>query len=283
MSADTPTKESVLFKKILVALDASSHSMAALENAARLAERLEAELHGLFVEDADWFALSQLSTTSEISELTGTLRRLEKGDMERHVMSLATRLRQSVEELSRRHRIKHHFETKRGKVDRELLEAARNADLITFGRLGHSMWGGPELGTTARTLIQKSETPVLILQQGIQIGGPITIVYLDEQDKRILKIGAALAGRLDVDVDVIAFTESKEEKEQQDQFIQQVLDTLNQTARIHTLSYPNVHELTFLIRNLRSGMLISSRRCTLLSDENLEHTLSGIRCPVLLI
>jgi nucleotide-binding universal stress UspA family protein len=45
------TTKPTTIRRILVALDASPHSFAALEAAAHLAAHLEAELFGLYVED----------------------------------------------------------------------------------------------------------------------------------------------------------------------------------------------------------------------------------------
>ena len=47
-------------QRIVVALDASSHSHAALEEAAQLASGLEAELAGIFVLDSELLRLSAL-------------------------------------------------------------------------------------------------------------------------------------------------------------------------------------------------------------------------------
>ena len=52
-------------RRILVALDASPHSHAALEEAAALAKPLQAELAGVFVLDAELLRLSALPVARE--------------------------------------------------------------------------------------------------------------------------------------------------------------------------------------------------------------------------
>jgi K+-sensing histidine kinase KdpD len=47
----TTSENELTIKRILVALDASSHSNAALRMATELASQLDAELTGIFVED----------------------------------------------------------------------------------------------------------------------------------------------------------------------------------------------------------------------------------------
>ena len=56
MSEDTPQKPQM--RRILVAVDASPHSLAALDAALRLAADLEAEIIGLFVEDINLLRLA---------------------------------------------------------------------------------------------------------------------------------------------------------------------------------------------------------------------------------
>jgi nucleotide-binding universal stress UspA family protein len=283
MSNESTSEDQLIFRNILVALDASSHSMAALETAAQLAQKLEAELHGLFVEDANWFALSKLPFTSEISELTGTRRRMEEGDMERHVMSLISRLRQAMDQMARQHRIAHQFETKRGQVTEEVLAAAKNADLITLGRIGHSYWGGIELGQTVRTLIKESDTPILILQQGIRLGRKVTVLYEEKEDKRSLEIGLRLAQKLGVELEILILREDESEIQQSRKQLSAYVSEQYNEFDIQAIGWPNAYQLVHILNYQRSGILIGQRRLYLLTDNNLEHLLSGIQCPVLLI
>ncbi|MFW5810637.1 MAG: universal stress protein, partial [Thermodesulfobacteriota bacterium] len=57
-------------RRILVALDASPASLEGLKTAAELAERLNAELYGLFVEDIDLLRAVELPFVTEIGYLS---------------------------------------------------------------------------------------------------------------------------------------------------------------------------------------------------------------------
>ena len=63
-------------RRILVALDASRHSLAALEAASELAEALKAELVGIFVEDVNLLYLAGLPFAREVRYLSGVDRPL---------------------------------------------------------------------------------------------------------------------------------------------------------------------------------------------------------------
>ena len=70
-------------ERIVVALDASPHSLAALRAAAQLAATIQAELYGLFVEDSDLLRLCDLPFCQEIGSFSATVRRLDSRSVER--------------------------------------------------------------------------------------------------------------------------------------------------------------------------------------------------------
>ena len=70
-------------RRILVALDASQHSLAALEAASELAEALKAELVGIFVEDVNLLNLAGLPFVREVGYPSGAARPLDSPSMER--------------------------------------------------------------------------------------------------------------------------------------------------------------------------------------------------------
>ncbi len=63
------TKQTAI-QRILLALDASPQSVAALDTATELAGRLGAELTGLFVEDTDLLRMAALPFAAEIGRLS---------------------------------------------------------------------------------------------------------------------------------------------------------------------------------------------------------------------
>jgi nucleotide-binding universal stress UspA family protein len=62
----TDQKTGLAFRRILVALDASVNSLAAIEQAATLAANLEAEQLGLFVEDINLLRIATLPFARQI-------------------------------------------------------------------------------------------------------------------------------------------------------------------------------------------------------------------------
>jgi nucleotide-binding universal stress UspA family protein len=61
------TDQSILLRRILVAIDTSGHSREALEAAATLARLTEAQIHGLFVQEEQWGRIGNLPSLSAIN------------------------------------------------------------------------------------------------------------------------------------------------------------------------------------------------------------------------
>ncbi len=161
--SDKPTT----LRQILVAIDTSAHSRAALEAAATLAKIMEADIRGLFVQEEHWGHVSRLPSVQAINELTGKTQTLEEDSLRQQINSLKNRLRRELKYISQRHEIAHSWETKQGRVAEKILEAAKDVDLITIGCRGRSFFQQKKLGSTAKKVIQRAEKPVLILQKGL--------------------------------------------------------------------------------------------------------------------
>jgi nucleotide-binding universal stress UspA family protein len=191
------------FRRILVALDGSYHSMAALEAAADLVAGLEAELEGLYVEDKDLLELSALPVASECPYPYDTSVTLDQTRIERELRAQAEQARRGFVRICRSRSIAHTFRTLRGEVVTELLEAAEGADLLSLGRISRPLIRQPQLGSTARAVVAYARRPVLLMQRGVRVKEPVVVVHhgADEARKAILtasRLARRTAGYLTV-------------------------------------------------------------------------------------
>lgn len=168
-SADQPAM------RVLVALDASPHSAAALRAAARLAATMHAELHGLFVEDDRLLGLCNSPFSREVGTLTATVRPMTSLDVERKLRVMAATLRQQVAFVAAQAKVRWSFDVRRGAIDDELLAASEGALLLSLGRTNRFTRRG--LGSTARRLTRTSMRPLLLLDQREELQGPVTLIY----------------------------------------------------------------------------------------------------------
>jgi nucleotide-binding universal stress UspA family protein len=162
-------------RHILVALDASPHSVAALRAAAELAALMEAELEGLFIEDINLLRLCGLPFGQEIGSYSGVARRLDNAGVERQLRALADTIHTVMARITAPSAVPWRFSVRRGPVVNELLNAAQEAALVSLGRAGHSH--RKSLGSTARALVEQSHSPLLLLSETSKLVYPLTAIY----------------------------------------------------------------------------------------------------------
>lgn len=145
-----------IIRRILVALDASTDSVAALKTAASLAASLQAELVGLFVEDINLLRLAGLPFASEVQRVTGTGRVLDEAGMERDLQLQASQARRALANAAADAEATWTFRVVRGVVTTEILAAALEANLLTLGRASRPPIRRRQLGSTARAAVSQA-------------------------------------------------------------------------------------------------------------------------------
>jgi nucleotide-binding universal stress UspA family protein len=166
----------VSVRRILVALDGSPESRATLAAAAKLGITTGAELSGLFVEDIELLRLAGLPFAREAGVSSGVFRQLETTDIERRFRVAAEKARATLHEAASTAALRSSFRVARGRVVSELLTAAKEADVVATGkRSGHGP-AGRRLGATARSLITRVRTPILVGGAGSPSAGPAVVI-----------------------------------------------------------------------------------------------------------
>ncbi|MFI5181527.1 MAG: universal stress protein [Thermoanaerobaculia bacterium] len=163
-------------RRILVAMDGSPGSRAALEAAARLGLTAGAELSGLFIEDVELIRLAGLPFAREAGVSSGMFRRLEAVDVERQFHVAAEAARELLREAFWSMALPSTFRVVRGRVVPEILAASRDADVVAVGkRSGHGVTGR-RLGATTRGLIAHLSAPVLVGGLRSLTAGPAVVI-----------------------------------------------------------------------------------------------------------
>lgn len=199
-----------VIRRILVALDASSNSRAAMAAAIGLAETLKTEVHGLFVEDINLLRLAELPFAREVLFAETGLRQLERDSLVRKLHARAAILRREIEELATEHQIVSSFQVRRGSVNKELLSEALDSDLLVIGRMGQSISRRIRLGSTARAIVDQSRSAVLLVKSDVGIGPIIALYDGSAVGRRVLELASELSSHSgDLRVLVWAATEAE--------------------------------------------------------------------------
>ncbi|MFW6080654.1 MAG: universal stress protein [Desulfosalsimonas sp.] len=181
-------RQRVILKRILVPLDESEYSRAALETAAQLASALGAEISGLYVEDTDLLELCRFPFAREIGIYRS--RPLDRSELERDFRTQAERIRKTMALIAKHADISWNFTVRRGRVISEILDQTNSADLTVIGRLGRSLLG-TSAGSTVRHLIEQGRAMTLILGRGARLTAPVFTVY-DGSDLSARALGIAV-------------------------------------------------------------------------------------------
>jgi nucleotide-binding universal stress UspA family protein len=188
------SESALTLHRILVALDASPDSLAALDTAVRLAANVNAELLGLFVEDVALLRAAEIPLARELSYFSATSAPLSRESVELKLRAQSRQIQAALARAAERARVASSFRCVRGHVSIEISSAAGDVDLLVLGRTGWSVGSRARIGSTALE-IASSSVPVLLLpERGISERVHL-VVYFDASAsaERALRVARELA------------------------------------------------------------------------------------------
>lgn len=277
MSEEPP--EFVL-RRIVVAVDASAYSLAAIEAAAELAGRTQAEVLGLFVEDINLIRLARLPFAREVSRPAGIERTL--GDLEAEIRALAAQARRALESAAERLGFRASFRVVRGSVRAEVLAAAAEADLLILGWAGHPVGTRARLGGTARAAAEQALKPVLLVRRGGSQLGPVAALYDGSAGaKRALRAAVVLCRAGAGELTVVLLAERREEAAALRKGVESRLEGLPAQFRLAVGSREG--RLATSMREAGQGLLVLSADSPRLGGDATRRIVEERGGPVLLV
>jgi nucleotide-binding universal stress UspA family protein len=276
-------------KRILVALDTSKHSLAALAAAVELAAHLDAELLGLFVEDINLLRLAGLPFAQEIYPSAVT-RQMDSARLEYELRLQAAQARRALAEAAELLRVPWSFRVARGQVAAEVLAAAMEADLLSLGIASRPLLRRTRPGSTALAMAAKAPRAVLLLQHGERLGQPVLVTYDGSTAaKRGLEMAARLVqtvkpeARQPLIVLIVTETDSVEVAQRLEH--EATAELLGQFAQVNFRRLPQA-DLASLVESVKAekgGVLVLGGESPLLEADTIQALLDRIACPVLLV
>lgn len=276
-----PDPDRSRINRILVALDTSPHSVAALEAAVQLAEEWSAELVGLFVEDLDLLRLAQLPFAREVSAYSARVRAIGPEQLELQLRAQAARLRRQMARMAMRRGIRWSFEVSRGDIVAELLEQAKDADLIILGKTGWSE--SHTMGSTTRLVVTKARGRVLIVRRTGRLVPALRIIFDgSEAAVEALLSGAMLAEREARELSVLLVAEEEELISDLRRQAAKLLRERGLSARYRAMTGPDPGELAEAAEALDCVLVVPADIEGLAGEEMLKF-LDELECPVLVV
>ncbi|MFZ6030130.1 MAG: universal stress protein [Chloroflexota bacterium] len=273
-------------RRILVALDASPHSLAALDAAVDLAVRFQAELAGLFVEDENLSRLAEYAFVHEIGLFSAVGRPVSGQEIARRIRVRVRHVRQVFTLSTSRARVRWSFRVTRGVVLSQVVAAAAESDLLILGRAGWSLLQRKRLGSTVRGLLPEPFRLALVIKAGTCIGVPLVAVY-DGSAAADRALQAAVALRHGPQdgppLLVLLLTESPEKAQNLQEKATARLAASDVPVRYRRLMSANMLYLADVLQTERCGTLILPARGAVLQNDILIALLENIELPIMLV
>jgi len=273
-------------RRILVALDASAHSLAALEAAADLASAMQAEMEGLFVEDINLIRLASLPCTREVRH-TASLASLDLEQMERALKAQAAEARRALAAAAQRAHVQWSFRVARGHVAHEVLAAAAAADLVTLGKLGRSRSTQARLGSTALRMLAGAPVALLLVErrrvEAHRLRRVLVVYDGSEGACRAFDVAARLAEASGVNLTVLMLADEPGSLQELKLAAARSIEGRSIEIRWQALGVVEGHSLLRVIQSDEAALLVLSLSSPRLPQATVGKLLENVINSVLLI
>jgi nucleotide-binding universal stress UspA family protein len=269
-------------RRILVALDASPHSLAAMQVAIELAAQLGAQVDGLFVEDITLLNLSDLPMARELVAYATRARHLDRMRMAEQLQLQARMARKALAEVAEKAQVQWSFRVARGIISAELLAAAEEMDLILLGRTGWS--NRRRVGSTTLAVASQSGRHTFIIRRGAHLGLPVGIVYDGSiHAQKAMNTAVDLLRYQEGYLIIIIRAQDLETARLLQTEIAAWVRERNLHAHYRWLVGEDLVGLNSLIQEERCGILVLPAEVEALQGDKLQPVLDQVQCPVLLV
>lgn len=274
----------LVIRSILVALDTSAHSLAALEAAARLAAAMHAELVGLFVEDVNLLRLAALPFAREVRWPSSTRRSLDEARMERELRLMASQARRALALAAEEAETEWQFRVVRGAVADEVLRAALEVDLLTLGRASRPLSRRVRLGSTAQAAAVRGGRSVLLARKGADPDQPVVVTYDGSAvSPRVLSAAVQMAQTGESNLIVLILADNADDAPQLAEDASALLGDGVAHAEYRFLPTNGEESLTEMLLQEHCSLIVLGGENEILRGERLHKLLDQLDCPVLLV
>ena len=250
-------------RRIAITLDAFEISAQTIEQAVLLAERMGAQLEGIFVEDFDLIQVAELPFLREVRTVSRSEDAISLGRMEQELRALAARAERLLSERAAQHKVACSFRIWRGSIDSELLAADIEADVFALTRLGATL--------SRRKAIAIGPSNVSVLFRGT------------DASKRALDTAIKLATDPSKDINILLAAENEAESARLQQLVHEQLAESQASAHFVRLNDGSLSDLLEVIQDTHTDVLVVERDSKLLQTQSLRRSLNNLDCLVLIV
>ena len=271
-------------RRVLVALDASANSLAALEMAIDLAAVAKAELVGLFVEDARLLRLAGSPQAREVLYPSAKQQPLSFATMEQQLRAQGEQAHRAMASLANPANVRWSFRVVRGEVNAEVLAAASETDVLALGKTGWSLAVQSHLGSIAQAAALHSPRTLLLVQRGIPFKRQVIAVVNDAENLQpILNVSARLAQVYGNRLVVLLSTAKPDNAEELSHQALSLLKQESENLHLHFRQIPGTDLLSIAHAVQAEGGGILAIGESVCSAETLKQLLHHLGTPIFLV
>lgn len=297
MNADTPTSDGPRRKRVLVALDAADDAQRLLEIAAEMAQRMHADLMGLFIEDADLIGLGDNPLVRTVSSFSGVSGAIRRGVIEQALRRQITATRIALERAAEMRRISASFEVKRGHLA-AALETYEETDFIVVRRSAPNVQHTPgsrqaRINAVTRQVVTAARRPVIVLDMRWAATAPTfgriaTLFDGSPETAKALLAAVEIADRRRGDgISIVPIATTEAEADALARQAQDILRPLGHQPQIAQHVTPDLDALCAMCArqggSAHSGVLVLHADHALLQGDAMARLLETIDCSVMVV
>jgi nucleotide-binding universal stress UspA family protein len=265
--------------RVLVALDGSKASCAAVAEGAELAAAHGAELCAVFVVDDEILELCERPLAVELTLPLGRVQVPDRHSLERRLRAEAAALRRAVRRAAERRSLQWRFDLLRGKVDARLAEATAGADVLVIGRTGkHASMAG-RCGGTVRRLVGCAERTVYVHEPRAPARGPAVVPYdCSPAAENSLATAHLIAARLGLNL--VVLVSGREPAAALVKSLDGLSPALPAGALLAVAGANDPDALLRHAASLQPRLLVLPATAAWLEDDRIRRALEGLACTV---
>lgn len=264
-------------RRILVALDAAERSTAALEEAARLAAGLEAELVGLFIEDIELLEAAALPVTRIIPSQARAAGALDPDTMQRAWRIWSAESRRTLAAAAARWHVRWSFQVARGVFAEQLLAQTDERDMLAFQT--NRRMGRTRGALAARQVAARARCSVLLMERRAFAGKPVVVIC--EGGPQVLAVGRTIADIYNLRLVVLALGQSDDAAKATASKARSLLKDEPRLSAIEALPDATAAGVAELLRRYDPGVVIFQRLGAFAGE--VEQALADTDCSVLVV
>jgi nucleotide-binding universal stress UspA family protein len=277
--------EEPVIRRILVALDASTHDPALLDAAALLAARLGAELTGLFIEDLNLLRSAELPFVRQVSLLTATSEAFDVPSTERELKTMAGRAERRIAAAAAPRRVKWSFRVVRGHTAREVTVAAEEADLVIVEESARPLSRYLRMPAPCRDATLQVSRSVLLYRHGAPTGGAIAVAYdgSTEADQAVSMAARLAVGDGERCLEILLLPRGPGRGADLEHRARQRLAGHQGEVRFRVLGPAGLPQIGRAAREAGAGLVVVHSSSSVARGVDIESLLKDLGCPVLLL